>query len=95
MNLYSVSVRRRHSYKSPVEVQPTINQILTTKLPNKTSSKSLFRATKGLKFLANIVILIDNITIFCLFFIFILHNAHIGVELWVGWNADFRAVNEK
>lgn len=50
---------------------------------------------EGLKFLTNIVILIDNITIFCLFFIFILHNTHIGVELWVGWNADFRAVNEK
>lgn len=53
---------------------------------------------EGLNFLANIVIIIENITISFLFFIFILHNAHIGVELWVefgGWNADFRAVNEK
>lgn len=49
---------------------------------------------EGLNFLANIVIIIENITISFLFFIFILHNAHIGVELWVGWNADFRAVNK-
>ena len=50
---------------------------------------------EGLYFLANIVILIENITISFLFFIFILHNTHIGMELGVGWNADFRAVNEK
>lgn len=50
---------------------------------------------EGLNFLANIVIIIENITISFLFFIFILHNAHIGMELGVGWNADFRAVNEK
>ena len=36
---------------------------------------------EGLNFLANIVIIIENITISFLFFIFILHNAHIGVEL--------------
>ena len=32
---------------------------------------------EGLNFLANIVIIIENITISFLFFIFILHNAHI------------------